>query len=102
MAVLLLFVIPLDSFPMEGKSDDDDGDNEEKPYFPARGKAHSAVFLFFPSPPFQCKKKCKWLKRQQRDSWTIIAHFYFLVKKGKIQVWRDFALPGGIQKVGPL
>ncbi|MGK0499465.1 MAG: limonene-1,2-epoxide hydrolase [Oceanicoccus sp.] len=27
---------------------------------------------------------------------------YFLVKKGKIQVWRDFSLPGGISKVGPL
>ncbi|ARN73395.1 limonene-1,2-epoxide hydrolase family protein [Oceanicoccus sagamiensis] len=27
---------------------------------------------------------------------------YFLVKKGKIQVWRDFSLPGGMSKVGPL
>ena len=27
---------------------------------------------------------------------------YFLVKKGKIEVWRDFSLPGGISKVGPL
>lgn len=27
---------------------------------------------------------------------------YFLLKDGKISVWKDFGLPGGVSKIGPL
>ncbi|WP_101759041.1 limonene-1,2-epoxide hydrolase family protein [Oceanicoccus sp. KOV_DT_Chl] len=42
-----------------------------------------------------------YAKNEKRSMHFEIAG-YFLVKKGKIAVWRDFSLPGGISKIGPL
>ncbi|MCK6370765.1 MAG: nuclear transport factor 2 family protein [Gammaproteobacteria bacterium] len=38
---------------------------------------------------------------EEKRNMTFQVAGYFLVKDGKIRVWRDFSIPGGISRIGP-